>query len=861
MGKFLEKIGGIEGLSGITGGIAGIAQTAANAAEIKDTSEEQSYIDNLNNFVPDLNSFDAMQQLWQQNQFASTGYTAKDVRGMTDGQKAGSILGAGAQGAMLGTQIMPGWGTFIGAAAGTIVGGIGVGVGDAKSLERASQLNSDGMIANNRYMDKYEHNAKNIVTSTTNEALLNLAAFGGPLHTGNFNNGVMFITEGGSHEQNPYDGVQMGIAPDGKPNLVEEGEVIYNDYVYSKRLKVPKEDYDMLGLKGSKEYTFAEAAEIIQRESEERPNDPISKKNLETLFGRLQQSQETYKQKRDTEKMQQELASLSPEEQDYLLQSMAQQNPQSTHLYAGGGAKSYRVNPDAAASNFNRKSKKSGKSFIPERQLRKQLIDQFKLAHAEFKKAAEEAYLNGTHVEKPLWIHNGGVVGAYGYWNANTNTITGKRIQKWYDDDLNTWEHVNKFADLKNMSNRESDIPQLPIELFDVNLPTFKVTPPQIKNPTELDEVEVLGKVWPDLGKIDKFNPTLGTFTAKAPIIKLESTPEIIVDRDAMLTRDSNIPHLPIEKLEVPEPPFEVIPPIIKTPSKKEYRKYIRKPIKKEYGEYKKTIKMNPENPKNTHNNKAQILRAMPVFGNALGALFSAFDKPNYSNIQRTENQYQQIPTISARPIGNRMAYTPLDINYLMTQIGNQNIGNRRAIVESGAGNPGAVANALLASNYKGTTAMGDAFREADAYNLDKYHKVQDFNKNIDVYNTDNSIKALVYNQARASQIADAMYRTGILRDQELATLQNNRSTTLSNTFKSMGNLGKDMLNRQQALAVAQSAPVTWNTIMDMFAQNNYDGLLRQPQQTTEESEEQEDTITKAFGGKVSKRKKGGKHA
>jgi hypothetical protein len=66
---------------------------------------------------------------------------------------------------------------------------------------------------------------------------------------------------------------------------------------------------------------------------------------------------------------------------------------------------------------------------------------------------------------------------------------------------------------------------------------------------------------------------------------------------------------------------------------------------------------------------------------------------------------------------------------------------------------------------------MGDAFREADAYNLDKYHKVQDFNRNIDVYNTDNSIKAQVYNQTRASQIADAMYRTGILRDQELATL------------------------------------------------------------------------------------------
>jgi hypothetical protein len=47
------------------------------------------------------------------------------------------------------------------------------------------------------------------------------------------------------------------------------------------------------------------------------------------------------------------------------------------------------------------------------------------------------------------------------------------------------------------------------------------------------------------------------------------------------------------------------------------------------------------------------------------------FDKPNYSNIERTENMYRQIPMVSAKPIGNRMTYTPMDVNYLMTQIGN----------------------------------------------------------------------------------------------------------------------------------------------------------------------------------------------
>jgi hypothetical protein len=69
--------------------------------------------------------------------------------------------------------------------------------------------------------------------------------------------------------------------------LNEEGEVIYNDYVYSRRLKVPKKDYETLGLKGKKEYTYADAATAIQKESEERPNDPLSKNNMKAMFARL----------------------------------------------------------------------------------------------------------------------------------------------------------------------------------------------------------------------------------------------------------------------------------------------------------------------------------------------------------------------------------------------------------------------------------------------------------------------------------------------------------------------------------------------------------------------------------------------
>ena len=45
-------------------------------------------------------------------------------------------------------------------------------------------------------------------------------------------------------------------------------------------------------LKGNKELTFADAAKQMQKESEERPNDPISKRGLMSVKSRLKQDQD-----------------------------------------------------------------------------------------------------------------------------------------------------------------------------------------------------------------------------------------------------------------------------------------------------------------------------------------------------------------------------------------------------------------------------------------------------------------------------------------------------------------------------------------------------------------------------------------
>lgn len=127
----------------------------------------------------------------------------------------------------------------------------------------------------------------------------NKKAFGGwsNAHGGDFSNGVTQINSGGLHSTNPMEGVPMGIAPDGQSNLVEEGEVIFNNYVFSNRMFADKkllEDFKLP--KAYDGYSFAAIAEKLGDESKERPNDPISKRGLLSSMSRLQQAQETVRQ-------------------------------------------------------------------------------------------------------------------------------------------------------------------------------------------------------------------------------------------------------------------------------------------------------------------------------------------------------------------------------------------------------------------------------------------------------------------------------------------------------------------------------------------------------------------------------------
>ena len=126
-------------------------------------------------------------------------------------------------------------------------------------------------------------------------------AFGGNLSTNgaDWDNGVIMIGNGGTHEENPMEGVQMGVDPQGIPNLVEEGEVVFNDYVFSNRLMADGGLLESVNLpKSYDNHSFAAIAEKLSKESEERPNDPISQRGLADSMMKLQQAQEIVRQKK-----------------------------------------------------------------------------------------------------------------------------------------------------------------------------------------------------------------------------------------------------------------------------------------------------------------------------------------------------------------------------------------------------------------------------------------------------------------------------------------------------------------------------------------------------------------------------------
>ena len=149
-----------------------------------------------------------------------------------------------------------------------------------------------------------------------------LYALGGDIqnHGADWTTGLTYVDAGGTHEENPNQGVQFGTDSQGTPNLLEEGETVFDDYVFSNRIMLDGGALERFHLPKNAKMTYAKVSKKLEKESKERPNDPLSQSSLKILLADLQEHQERQKQEMAAQEAQQQFASMSPQEQVAMMQ-------------------------------------------------------------------------------------------------------------------------------------------------------------------------------------------------------------------------------------------------------------------------------------------------------------------------------------------------------------------------------------------------------------------------------------------------------------------------------------------------------------------------------------------------------------
>lgn len=360
------------GIMSAAQGVNGILNPALQAAQIGDTTMYQYDIAN----VAELGTGPYYD--WDQlgGDYANANLNIKpidtdDVRGMSTKEKWGAGVTGALAGAQAGMAIGGPWGALAGGVLGAGAAAIGILSGNRKAEREAMSLNNQADIAQQYAKQNFGAAFERVADRQNRIGQSNIAAEGGKMskaakskhmtiqqfadsvlskqnadkhmdmikkhsfsaggktyntHGGYFSPDLIKIEAGGTHEQNPFGGIQLGVDPMGVPNLVEEGEIIHEDYVFSDRLNASESLLKEFAL--PMKYagkSFAYIADKLSSESKERPNDSVSNSGLEMMYDRLMAAQDAHKAKLEEAKLKREMKKMSPEELGAMTQALAMQ--------------------------------------------------------------------------------------------------------------------------------------------------------------------------------------------------------------------------------------------------------------------------------------------------------------------------------------------------------------------------------------------------------------------------------------------------------------------------------------------------------------------------------------------------------
>ncbi len=548
-------------------------------------------------------------------------------------------------------------------------------------------------------------------------------SFGGWLNSqgGDFTNGVTFIDNGGSHEANPFEGVQMGIDPQGVPNLVEEGEVIFNDYVFSDRMKLPKKLKEKYSIKGE---TFADAAKELSKESEERPNDSISQRGLEAFMSALAESQEEVRIKNEDRRM---------------------------NRYAKGGKLGKRFEGPGPDPN----------TLIPD--------------WLWYDNSAFSADNKDDNHAFPIYAQSGVAFDTSDpYISPFTATINWdktyspdsefSKLRNFY---IQNWDNPNfrKYRDayISALSKINGDM-----DLSKFTLDDFK----RITNDRKLGQGHIL---------------TRPSNNVKALMDKLSVSPEI-----------PNLTSLLPDVADIAKTPLTLRPPVISNVAGDNVTEV-------------KGIRQNP-------------LRYAPLIGSGIAVLNDIFggNDPDYSNIDIFANAVRGANRpVGTRPIGEYLAYKPLDRMFYINQLNKNAAAGRRAVQNTSGGNRAAALAGILAADYNYGENLGQMSRQAEEYNQALKERVTGFNRQTNMFNSEQGTKVDMFNSELLGKQASLYGQLANMRQRILEGNRAEKSANLTNFIQGLGDLGRELTDRDTLRWLADIGALPYNTRGQYTGGNN----------------------------------------
>lgn len=840
--------------SEVMSGISSILGSAMQNAQTSDTTGFEDNINKLRNTEFDLGDYDALMNAYNPLDINNR-VTFGQVRGGSTAGRVGNVLSATANGAMTGATFGP-WGALAGAATGLVAGIGGWIAGDSNAKSKVDELNAENHMASNEYINNFSANAERIGNNMFRNKILNLAACGGLLNNKfafgglqpDYSNGATLIGNGGTHESNPYEGVQVGVDPQGVPNLVEEGEVIYDDYVYSNRLKPTKKQLESI-LLPIKYYskTYAEIAKDIQSRSDEMPNDPIERAGLEDGMYKLRAIQDETKQRDKQRRFMRELNKLSDNEKFALINGINQEAQQMQQQRLAEEQQLADIQNQQDASEYDNQPQPNQEAGIAAQMNQYgnaignyayggnlypdggdiKIVVPNELYKVSALRNAYNSYKRGTGVDLTELFNT-------------TNTIKvpkevldeyglNKPFNDYSEDDLNKLYELNDFY-----SYYMPDVTNGYINISDLRDAYNRYASGNYSTQDEIDAAAVNGGRWynstEDNGLNNVLLPISGTdeysggninpsvYTYEKPTYKLNpivfpetstglpksDEQEVLIeglfdkyDKEREYWDRMGLPD--IDRIHDDKIAFMPKDSGI-IPAKNTWR------INAPTIEADKTKKVNDALP----TNYPTWLRYMPLFtsaGAVIGDLFG-LNKPDYSLWDNASRAANRVNYVSPTPIGDYLAYNPYDVNYMQGRINAQNAMAQRNILNTAGGNRGAAVSGILALQQQGLNNMSDMYRQALEYNNKQRQAVAEFNRGTNQTNAQMSMQAQAQNAQLDIQRVSDLIQLAAQKQNIRNASQEAIAGNLTNLATLAGQYGKENVNINQLNRLINSGAI-----------------------------------------------------